>query len=160
MGEPTPPQDQSGPSVVEANRREAYIQGLKPFEGFIEGKALDSTESRAFCDLIDFQEIERSVETNPDNVGFLTRRELIFETVRQRTNEVPGYMASWERVQGYYGELMTDRQRTQIVPEGLNDHLRALKIRHIKNATSSSELGVPQAPLAPSAPPTQPAPAV
>ncbi len=153
-----PRTDQPQPSVTETSSREAYIQGLKPFESFIEGRAIGSVGSRAFCDFIDFQEIERLVKGNPDNVGFLTRRELIFETVRQRTNEVPGYMASWKRVQGYYGELMVNRQQTQIVPEVLDDHLRVLKISHIKNATPSSEPGTPQAPLAPSAPPPQPAP--
>lgn len=73
------------------------------------------------------------------------RRELRYETVRQRSNEVPGYKSSCERVDGYCGKLMVTRQRTGIFPENLDIHLDALRREHIVKTTLLSEPGVPQA---------------
>lgn len=84
---------------------------------WIEKKTIGSTESKAFCDLVDLYHLENKRLQTPGNQLEVDRLgseiTAVKETIRQRTNELPGYMGAVQQVRDFISRL-EDRETRRI----------------------------------------------
>ena len=145
-GEQVRPQEKTVDSVKEELRR------------FIEGEQLGSVKSKAFCDFVDLRSL------TPEFLG----KDPIGETIRQRINEIPGYLGVREQASMLSRKLHA-RFKEDILREGqytdpgtvtgmadyrVNDALNEVKLEYLR---SQQDLKPPSESIVP---PPQPATSV
>ena len=83
-------------------------EAIEKLKQWIEEKKVGSTESKAFCDLVDLydREVRARIATKPESKSE-TESEIsaIKETIRQRTNELPGYSSAIQQVREFVGKM-------------------------------------------------------
>lgn len=135
MTEPLPGKDISG-------KADALIE----LQHWLEENPTGSTESKAFCDLVDQYEMESVLDpqTLKDNPGpkLLT----IGETIRQRGNEFPGYLSANQHVHELVKSMekavtskidwyYTDQGVTYDPRPKVSHQLSTIKLKHITPPT-------------------------
>ena len=144
---------------------------------FIDAEHLGSVRSKAFCDYIDLEEIkiwqarlERSLYTqNPgynEEIGLREQieearqtRSSIQETVRQRTNELPGYQGARDEVGLLFNTIAAHQkdEYKETVPRADESELRLVaRERVIDTATSIKDKYLQSHQEINSSPPSEP----
>ena len=142
-----PPVESSKPEAIESSKSEVD-KAKEDIRQFIEGEPMGSVKSKAFCDSVDIFVARQKSKDYPEDKVYAAQEASIGETVRQRTNELPGYLTEYYKAIDLgvvLQKTMSDKAKGRFDEKVLNHQvsyeLGTLKMDYLQAASKTSQSG-------------------
>lgn len=117
---PQPPVSEPSPPIPEQPQQEKTAIELaeENLRKYIEGEPMGSVKSKAFCDTIDAIEYDTEIDNSNEKDAAYYRqcKANLAETIRQRSNELPGYSSAINEIVS----LVMDLENAKVDPRERN----------------------------------------